>query len=231
MACAWLAAADESEDFERPPEIPLALRGRVEERAWHQVAQLVRTGVQSPVSTSMGRLFAVGALCGLRAHANYEGQAAIELEAACDPTECGRYPISLIHDGELIVIDPREMIHLVSAEIEAGVTRGVVASRFHASLSRNRGGVGLHRLHGGQGPGRALRGCVPEPAPARGGDGRCARGGPTRDHTRTVADRRRRDLPWPSGDRRPAHGHSRMTAPRTAARRMDASAVTRQPMP
>jgi hydrogenase maturation protein HypF len=136
MACAWLSAADESEGFEGPPEVPLALRGRVDERAWGQVAQLLRTGVQAPVTTSMGRLFdAVGALCGLRAQVNYEGQAAIELEAACDLTARSHYPISLIQDGELIVIDPRETIHLLHADIEAGVALGVVASRFHASLS------------------------------------------------------------------------------------------------
>ncbi len=140
MACAWLAAADEAEaeheECEYEPKIPLALRGRVDERAWRQVAQLVRTGLQSPVTTSVGRLFdAVGALCGLRAQVNYEGQAAIELEAACDPAERGHYPISLSHDGELITIDPCETIHAVCADVEAGVALGVVASRFHAALS------------------------------------------------------------------------------------------------
>ena len=136
MACAWLSAADGDEDGEPVPGIPPALRGRVDERAWRQVAQLARSGVSSPVTTSMGRLFdAVGALCGLRAQVNYEGQAAIELEAACDRSERGSYPISLQGDGELILIDPRETIRAVSADLNAGVAPGVIASRFHAALT------------------------------------------------------------------------------------------------
>ncbi len=216
MACAWLSATDEREGFEGPPEIPLALRGRVRERAWHQVAQLVRTGVQSPVSTSMGRLFdAVGALCGLRAHANYEGQAAIELEAACDPTERSRYPISLIHDGELIVIDPRATIHLVNAEIEAGVARGVVASRFHASLSAatvealtraaSAAGSDLVVLSGGVFQNRRLLEAVMAGLHAAG--------------LRTITPER-----LPIGDGGISYGQAAI-----AARRMAASAVTRQP--
>src|SRR4051812_7168315 len=69
MACAWLA--------EIGHDAPLA---GVDPDRWTQVAQLARTGLASPVTTSMGRLFdAVAALCGLRLTVTYEGQAAIEL--------------------------------------------------------------------------------------------------------------------------------------------------------
>jgi len=136
MACAWLSSALACDE----PAIPPALVGVVDVRAWRQVAAMLRTGLRAPQTTSMGRLFdAVAALCGLRASVNYEGQAAIALEAACDPASGGAYPLNVARaDGgdAMLVLDPRPTVAAVAADVAAGVPVGVVASRFHAAVAR-----------------------------------------------------------------------------------------------
>jgi hydrogenase maturation protein HypF len=129
MACAWMLEALGPE----PPLPPGIAALGVEPADWAKIGELAGSGLASPVTSSAGRLFdAVGAICGIRAQVNYEGQAAIELEAAADPAESGAYPLPFA-DG---VLDARETIRAVLADLGAGAQVPTVAARFHNAVAR-----------------------------------------------------------------------------------------------
>jgi hydrogenase maturation protein HypF len=131
MACAWLLAA-RGEEATVPPRIAK----EVEPRLWHAVSELARRGLASPPTTSMGRLFdAVAALCGVRLRVNYEGQAAAELESACDRFERGAYPLPLVRQDGEVILDPRPTIDEAARDVQRAVPAALVAARFHNAVA------------------------------------------------------------------------------------------------
>jgi hydrogenase maturation protein HypF len=131
MAYTWLTAALGTE-----PDLPAALAGVVTPAAWRALGQLARSGIASPVTSSAGRLFdAISAMSGICARVNYEGQAAVELEAECDPRERGAYPLPLVQRRRRVVLDPRPSVRAAFRDLGAGVAVGTVAARFHNGLA------------------------------------------------------------------------------------------------
>ncbi|MFD2418220.1 carbamoyltransferase HypF [Amycolatopsis pigmentata] len=108
---------------------------RRNEGAWETVASLARKGLNSPMTSSAGRLFdAVAALLGVRDAVNYEGQAAIELEQIADPGEEGGYRAE-ITGGERLVVHGRDLVLAAAGDLRAGVAVPAIAARFHNGVA------------------------------------------------------------------------------------------------
>jgi hydrogenase maturation protein HypF len=123
------------------------------------VRRMLATGVNSPLTSSCGRLFdAISALVGVRGVVNYEGQAAIELEMLAAEGVDDAYNWRLLRRTPMI-IDPAPLLRGVVEDLMAGVDVGVISARFHntiaaivadvCSTARQKTGVGRVALSGG----------------------------------------------------------------------------------
>jgi len=108
------------------------------EHAASLVAAMIDKGLNSPLTTSCGRLFdAVSALAGLCSETSYEGQAAIRLEHVQDRTEDSRYVCGLSERAEPdrpAILDTLALFGQAADDLLAGAPAAIVSRRFHLGL-------------------------------------------------------------------------------------------------
>ncbi len=98
------------------------------------MAALAR-GSLFPRTSSLGRLFdAVAVLCGLPAKVSFEGQAAMALEFAVDPSETSAYDLPL-QAGEPVLMDWAPLMQGVIGDLQSGESANTIAARFHNALA------------------------------------------------------------------------------------------------
>ena len=125
---------------------PLELTRFLERQPLATFEAMLENGVNSPLASSCGRLFdAVAAAMGIcREHAQYEGQAAMELENRVDEAvllhedEALAYPFAIPRLGGkgLPYIEPLPMWQALLGDLILETPTAVMAARFHKGLAK-----------------------------------------------------------------------------------------------
>jgi len=124
------------------PELTRAFLGRLDPREIEVVRVQLARGLNAPVASSAGRLFdAAASLLGIRDVAEYEAQAAVELELLAEEGSVRPLPYQIVRqDGQsdgtsLLVYDPRPTLRALLEGRAEGVPVERLAARFQETVA------------------------------------------------------------------------------------------------
>jgi hydrogenase maturation protein HypF len=123
---------------DRVIELPLGVVRQAGERNTRLVARLVERGLNTPPTSSAGRLFdAVAALVNVPGtqRTTYEGQAAVELELAAQGQATKPYPFRLRPESEGWITETQGIIRGVVEDLLSGREKSEISSRFHTTMA------------------------------------------------------------------------------------------------
>jgi len=128
----------------------LASIGQVTEVEVEVIQRQIERRINSPLTSSMGRLFdAISALLGIRGEIDYEGQAAVELEMAAysyviarsvsDEAICHAeesYPYCIVEDEGMRIVRLGDLLAAVIEDLHQDISKGRISVKFHNTVAQ-----------------------------------------------------------------------------------------------
>jgi hydrogenase maturation protein HypF len=118
-------------------KLGLPFLAEIDSRKLSVVLQMMEREINSPRTSSCGRLFdAVAALVGLRGTVNFEAQAAIELEmAARDSGSESAYPLDLKLQGTTLQIGTKSLFEWLVRDVKKQTNVAEISRKFHNGVA------------------------------------------------------------------------------------------------